>query len=37
MQCTITEKEIEKCCCEERGDKLYCKLSGKELDECCCK
>jgi len=36
MNCTLTNKEIEKCCCEKRGDKFYCMLANKTLDKCCC-
>lgn len=36
MDCTLTNKKMEKCCCEKRGDKFYCTLADKTLDKCCC-
>lgn len=38
MACTLTGKEVKKCCCEkQKNGKLLCKLTGKTLDKCCCK
>jgi len=35
--CTLTGKEVKKCCCETQKDgKFLCKLTGKTLDKCCC-
>ena len=37
MVCTLTGKEVRKCCCETQKDgKFLCKLTGKILDKCCC-
>ncbi len=36
LRCTLTDKKIEKCCCEQRGDKLYCPLAKKTIEKCCC-
>jgi hypothetical protein len=37
LRCSLTGKEVEKCCCTEReGGKLYCPLAKKEIDKCCC-
>ena len=36
LHCTLTDKKIEKCCCEPRGEKLYCTLAKKTIDKCCC-
>lgn len=36
IRCTLTDKKIEKCCCEKRGDKLYCTLAKKAIEKCCC-
>ena len=36
LRCTLTNKKIEKCCCEKRGEKLYCPLAKKTVDKCCC-
>ena len=36
LRCTLTDKKIEKCCCETRGEKLYCPLAKKSIDKCCC-
>ena len=37
LQCTLTGKKIESCCCEVRQGKLYCPLAKKTIDTCCCK
>ena len=38
MTCTLTGKEVKKCCCEQqKNGKLVCKLTRKTLDKCCCK
>lgn len=34
--CTLTNKKIEKCCCEQRAGRLYCTLAKKTIDKCCC-
>ena len=34
--CTLTNKKIDKCCCEQRAGKLYCTLAKKTIDKCCC-
>jgi hypothetical protein len=37
LRCSLTGKEVEKCCCESRpGGKLYCPLAKKQIDKCCC-
>jgi hypothetical protein len=37
LRCSLTGKEIEKCCCEPReAGKMYCTLAKKEVDTCCC-
>ena len=37
MTCTLTGKEVQTCCCEERPNgKMFCKLAKKEIDKCCC-
>lgn len=36
IHCTLTDKKIRKCCCEQRGKELYCKLAKKTIGECCC-
>ncbi len=36
LRCTLTDKTIEKCCCEQRDGKLYCPLAKKTIDKCCC-
>ena len=37
LRCSLTKKEIEKCCCEPReGGKMYCTLAKKEVNKCCC-
>ncbi len=36
IHCTLTDKKIRKCCCQQRGDKLYCKLAKKTIEKCCC-
>lgn len=36
LRCTLTNKTIEKCCCEKRGEKQYCTLAKKTVDKCCC-
>jgi hypothetical protein len=36
MRCTLTGKEVDKCCCDERDGKLYCPLAKKSVEKCCC-
>lgn len=36
LVCTLTGKELTKCCCEQKDGKLVCKETGKTLDKCCC-
>ena len=37
MRCTLTGKEVDKCCCEKRAEgKLYCPLAKKAIEKCCC-
>ncbi len=36
IHCTLTNKNIKKCCCEQRDGKLYCTLAKKTIDKCCC-
>ena len=36
LRCTLTDKKIETCCCEQRGNKLYCPLAKKTIEKCCC-
>jgi hypothetical protein len=37
LRCSLTGKEIEKCCCTElEGGKLHCTLANKDIDKCCC-
>jgi hypothetical protein len=36
MRCTLTGKEVDKCCCEKRDGKLYCRLAKKAVEKCCC-
>lgn len=36
LRCTLTDKVITTCCCEERAGKLYCTLAKKTIEKCCC-
>ncbi len=36
IHCTLTGKNVKKCCCQQRGDKLYCTLAKKTIEKCCC-
>lgn len=36
IRCTLTDKKVEKCCCEQRKGKSYCPLAKKTVEECCC-
>ena len=37
IHCTLTDKNVKKCCCiEKRDGKLYCKLAKKTIEKCCC-
>ena len=36
IHCTLTKRNIKKCCCEPRGEKLYCKLAKKTIEKYCC-
>jgi hypothetical protein len=38
MTCSLTGKNIAKCCCKKTSDgKLYCTLAKKTIASCCCK
>jgi len=38
MTCSLTGKNIAKCCCKTKSDgKFYCKLAKKTIASCCCK
>ncbi len=32
----MTDKTMDKCCCEMKDGKFYCKLTKKTYDQCCC-
>lgn len=36
LRCTLTNKKLDKCCCEQREGKLYCPLAKKTIEKCCC-
>ena len=36
MRCTLTGKEVDKCCCVKREGKLHCTLADKDVEKCCC-
>ena len=36
IHCTLTGKNVTKCCCQPRGEKLYCTLAKKTIEKCCC-
>ena len=37
LRCSLTGKEVEKCCCVEReGGRLHCTLANKDVVKCCC-
>jgi hypothetical protein len=37
LRCSLTGKEVEKCCCVKReGGKLHCTLANKDVERCCC-
>lgn len=37
LRCSLTGKEVDKCCCTERASgKLHCPLAKKDIDKCCC-
>ncbi len=36
IHCTLTGKNIPRCCCQPRGEKLYCTLAKKTIEKCCC-
>jgi hypothetical protein len=37
LRCSLTGKEMDKCCCEPReGGKMYCTLAKKDVEKCCC-
>lgn len=38
LTCSLTGKELTKCCCLSQKDgKLLCTLTKKTIDNCCCK
>lgn len=37
LVCSLTNKKIDKCCCEQKDGKLYCPLAKKAIEKCCCK
>ncbi len=34
--CRVTDKTMDKCCCEMKDEKFYCKLTKKTYHQCCC-
>ena len=36
LRCSLTGKEVDKCCCVEREGKLHCTLADKDVEKCCC-
>lgn len=37
LRCSLTGKEVEKCCCVKgEGGKLHCTLADKDVEKCCC-
>jgi hypothetical protein len=36
VRCTLTNRVVEKCCCEYREGKIYCPLAKKTVESCCC-
>jgi hypothetical protein len=37
LRCSLTGREVDKCCCEPReGGKMRCTLAKKDVDKCCC-
>lgn len=37
LRCSLTEKEIEECCCvKTESGKLHCTLADKDVETCCC-
>lgn len=37
LRCSLTGKEVDKCCCEPReGGKMHCTLANKDVEKCCC-
>ena len=37
MQCSLTGKVVDKCCCVQRESKTHCTLADKDVATCCCK
>jgi len=37
MQCSLTGKVVDSCCCVEREGKMHCTLADKDVDACSCK
>ncbi|HYS56502.1 MAG TPA: hypothetical protein VER58_22315 [Thermoanaerobaculia bacterium] len=38
LTCSLTGKNMAKCCCKKTSDgRLYCKLAKKTIESCCCK
>jgi hypothetical protein len=36
MQCSLTGKVVDTCCCVESEGKTHCTLADKDVAECCC-
>ena len=34
--CRVTDKTMDKRCCEMKDEKFYCKLTKKTYHQCCC-
>jgi len=34
--CRVTDKTMDKCCCEMKDEKFYCKLTKKTYHQRCC-
>ena len=36
LHCTLTNRDVDACCCQSRNGKLYCTLANREIPSCCC-
>lgn len=36
LECSLTGKIVDKCCCEQRDGSTYCTLAKKAVEKCCC-
>ena len=37
LRCSLTQQEIDSCCCVQREGRTHCTLANKDVEACCCR